>query len=93
MKRIVFAALLLGTTVPAFAQEAGMSPAPYAEIGVGLDIVPDVSTQTYTITSGVNTATGKVNLNYDTGFAAAAEVGYAGLGIPELRFGLGYDYL
>lgn len=93
MKRIIFAALLLGTSVPAFAQGPEMSPAPYVEVGVGLDIVPDVSTQTYTITSGVNTASGKVNLNYDTGLAAAAEVGYAGLGIPELRFGLGYDYL
>jgi opacity protein-like surface antigen len=94
MKRILFAALLLGTSAPAFAQDGSeMSPAPYAEIGVGLDIVPDVSTQTYSITSGTNTATGKVNLNYDTGFAAGAELGYAGLGIPQLRFGIGYDYL
>jgi opacity protein-like surface antigen len=93
MKRILFAALLLGTSIPAFAQEPDMSPTPYAEIGVGLDIVPDVSTQTYTFTSGANTGTGKINLNYDTGFAAAAELGYAGLGIPQLRLGIGYDYL
>jgi len=93
MKPIVFAAMLLGLSTPAFAQEEAMQPAPYAEIGVGVDIVPDVSTQTYTLTSGTNTATGKINLNYGTGLAGGAEVGYAGLGIPQLRLGLGYDYL
>jgi opacity protein-like surface antigen len=93
MKRMLFAVMLLGASSPVLAQEPGILPAPYAEIGVGLDIIPTVSTLPFTITSGTNTGTGKVNLDYDTGFAAGAEVGYAGVGIPELRLGLGYDYL
>jgi opacity protein-like surface antigen len=93
MKRKLFAALLLASSAPAFAQESAGVPAPYFELGVGVDIVPTVSTQTYTITSGTTTATGRVDLDYDTGLAGGAELGYAGVGIPELRLGVGYDYL
>jgi opacity protein-like surface antigen len=98
MKRILSALLLLGVSGPALSpawaqEEAAKLPSPYMELGVGVNMVPTVSTQTYTLTSGPNTATGRIDLDYDTGFAAGAEVGYAGLGIPELRFGVGYDYL
>jgi opacity protein-like surface antigen len=93
MKRILCAAFLLTSASPVFAQEPLGLPAPYAEIGVGAVFVPTVSTQTYTLTSGTTSATGKVDLNYDTGITAGAEVGYAGVGTPELRLGLGYDYL
>lgn len=94
MKRVISALLLLGASAasPAWAQEE-FKPAPYLELGVGLNMVPTVSTQTYTLTSGTNTATGRIDLDYDTGLAAGAELGYAGLGIPELRAGVGYDYL
>jgi len=68
-------------------------PAPYFELGVGVNIVPTVSTQTYTVTSGTTTASGRIDLDYDTGLAGGAEFGYASVGIPELRLGVGYDYL
>lgn len=87
MKNMLVAALLLASAAPAVAQT-------YAEVGVGANFGQSVSTKTYTVTSGANTAVGKVDLDYDTGIAAGAEIGYAGLGdIPELRLGLGYDYI
>ena len=94
MKRIFSALLLLGVSAmsPAMAQEE-FKPSPYLELGVGLNIVPTVSTQTYTLNSPPNTASGRIDLDYDNGLAAGAELGYAGLGIPELRAGVGYDYL
>ena len=93
MKRIICAAFLLTSAPSAFAQDPQGLPAPYFEIGVGAVFVPTESTKTYTLTSGSTTATGKIDLNYDTGLAAGAEVGYAGVGIPEIRLGLSYDYL
>jgi len=93
MKHTLIAALLLVSSLPALAQEVTAVPAPYFELGVGMNIVPTVSTQTYTLTSGPNTATGKIDLDYDTGLAGGAELGYAGIGIPQLRLGVGYDYL
>jgi len=93
MKRLFCAAILLTSALPAFAQEPQGLPAPYIEIGVGAVFAPSVSTQTYTLTSGTTTATGKIDLNYDTGLAAGTEIGYAGIGMPELRLGLSYDYL
>lgn len=86
MKRMLIAALLLTSSVPAFAQS-------YAELGFGATFAQSLSTPAYTVTSGANTATGKVDLDYDMGLAAGAEVGYAGIGLPELRLGLGYDFL
>ena len=93
MKITLCAALLLASSMSAVAQESAALPAPYFELGVGMNIVPTVSTQTYTFRSGANTATGKIDLDYDTGLAGGAELGYAGVGIPELRLGVGYDYL
>jgi opacity protein-like surface antigen len=95
MKHAAVAALVLASSLPALAQEGvfAPAPAPYFEVGVGVNIVPTVSTQTYTFTAGSNTATGRIDLDYDTALAGGAELGYAGLGIPELRLGVGYDYL
>jgi len=94
MRHTLIAAILLASSsLPALAQEGAAAPAPYFELGVGMDIVPTVSTQTYTLKAGTNTATGRIDLDYDTGLAGSAELGYAGVGIPELRLGVGYDYL
>jgi opacity protein-like surface antigen len=93
MKRLFCTAFLLASALPAFAQEPQGLPAAYVEMGVGAVFAPSLSTKTYTLTSGTTTATGKVNLNYDTGFTAGAEAGYAGVGIPEIRLGVSYDYL
>ena len=93
MKRLFCTAFLLASALPALAQEPQGLPAAYVEMGVGAVFAPSLSTKTYTLTSGTTTATGKVNLNYDTGFTAGAEAGYAGVGIPEIRLGVSYDYL
>jgi len=93
MKRIFCGAFLLASALPAFAQEPQGLPAPYIELGVGAVFAPSESTKTYTLTSGTTTAIGKIDLNCATGLAAGAEVGYAGVGIPELSLGLSYDYL
>ena len=93
MKNSFCAVLLLASSASAIAQEKAAVPAPYFELGVGMNIVPTVSTQTYTLTAGANRATGRIDLDYDTGLAGGAEIGYAGVGIPELRLGVGYDYL
>jgi opacity protein-like surface antigen len=93
MRLFSFAAILLASSVPALAQEPVPQPGPYMELGIGVNIIPTVSTQTYTVTSGTTTASGKIDLDYDSGLAGGAEVGYAGVGIPQLRLGLGYDYL
>lgn len=91
MKRLIpfFIALLLPGT--AFADLD--LPAPYAEVAVGASFIPMVSTNTYTLDIDENTATGHANLNYDTAFTVGAEAGYAGVGMPEIRLGVAYEYL
>ncbi len=65
----------------------------YTELSLGASFIPTVSTKTYTITDGINTATGRIDLKYDTSLTAGVEVGAAGVGVPEIRLGLAYDYL
>jgi opacity protein-like surface antigen len=93
MKRVFFAVFLSASPLPAIAQAIETRPTPYFEVGAGVNIVPTVSTQTYTVTSGTTTASGKIDLDYDAGLAGGVEAGYASIGIPELRLGVGYDYL
>ena len=93
MRHVLFAAILFASPLPAFAQDSEGHPAPYMELGVGLNIAPSVSTQTYTLTSGTTTASGKIDLDYQPGLAGGLEVGYAQVGIPQIRLGVGYDYL
>ncbi len=65
----------------------------YTELSLGASFIPTVSTKTYTITDGINTATGRIDLKYDTSLTAGVEVGVADVGVPEIRVGLVYDYL
>lgn len=88
MKSVIFAGLLLASS-----SVAALAGQPYAEIGLGATFGQSLSTKTYTLNSGANTATGRADLDYDMGLAAGAEVGYAGVILPEVRVGLDYDFL
>lgn len=91
MKRFIITMLIVVAPVCAGAQPNSSDT--YAEVGVGVSIIPTVSTKTYTLTDGVNVATGRVELNYDTALTAGAEIGLLGVGIPQLRLGIGYDFV
>lgn len=93
MQRFIITMLLVVAPVSAGALPSANETSTYAEVGVGVSIIPAVSTKTYTLTDGVNVATGKVTLNYDTALTAGAEIGLAGVGVPQLRLGIGYDFV
>jgi opacity protein-like surface antigen len=92
MKRILAAALLC-LPCAAHAQNDANLPANYAEISLGASFLSTVNTDTYSLTYGATSATGKVKLGYDTSLIAGAELGVAGVGMPEIRLGVGYEYM
>jgi opacity protein-like surface antigen len=93
MKRLLIGILFFTAPTCALAQDDGKLNALYTEFSVGASFIPEVSTKTITITDGVDTATGRINLNYDTALTVGAEVGIAGVGIPEVRLAVGYEFL
>jgi|SRR5579871_1046987 len=93
MRNLLVGLLFVAVPACAYANDSSTAPSIYTELSLGASFIPTVSTKTYTLTDGLNVATGKVNLNYATGLTAGLEVGAAGVGVPEIRLGLGYDYL
>jgi opacity protein-like surface antigen len=93
MRTLFVAALFLAAPACAYANDGSSAPSMYTEFSLGASFIPTVSTKTYTITDGVNTATGRIDLKYDTSLTGGVELGAAGVGVPEIRLGLGYDYL
>jgi opacity protein-like surface antigen len=93
MKVVAFAALLFAVPTLSYAQDDGTLPISFAEVSAGASFIPTIRTKTYTITDGIDTATGHINLHYDTGLTAGAEVGILGGLFPKIGFSLSYDYL
>jgi opacity protein-like surface antigen len=93
MKFLMTAALLCAVPTLAFAQDDGSLPVSFAEVSLGASFIPTIRTKTYTITDGIDTATGHIELNYSTGLTAGAEVGILGGLFPKIGFSISYDYL
>jgi len=94
MKQALFcAAMLLAAPSVANAQENLNLPAAYAEVAVGASFIPSVSTDTYAFTYGSTHASGRVALHYQTSVTGGVELGVAGVGMPEIRLGVDYEYM
>jgi opacity protein-like surface antigen len=92
MKPVLIAAFVL-LPCAAWAQTTANLPATYGEVALGASFLSSVNTDTYSFTYGANSATGKIKLGYDTAVTAGVEMGVAGVGMPEIRLGVGYEYL
>jgi len=77
----------------ACAQDDGTLPVSFAEVSLGASFIPTIRTKTYTLSDGIDTATGHIELNYSTGLTAGAEVGILGGLFPKIGFSISYDYL
>jgi opacity protein-like surface antigen len=93
MKGVIVTALVFALPTLCYAQDDGTVPISFAEVSVGASFIPTIRTKTYTITGDFGSATGHINLNYDTGLTAGAEVGILGGLFPKIGFSLSYDYL
>lgn len=93
MKGATVAAILIAIPTTAYAQDQGTLPVSFAEVSLGASFVPTIRTKTYTITNGIDTATGHIDLNYGTALTAGAEVGILGGLFPKVGFSLSYDYI
>lgn len=93
MKGVIVTAMLLAVPTLSYAQDEGTLPVSFAEVSAGASFIPIIRTKTYTIAGDFGTATGHINLNYDTGLTAGAEVGILGGLFPKVGFSLSYDYL
>lgn len=90
---LVSACMLLAASSVAQAQENLNLPASYAEIAVGASFIQPVNTDTYTFHYGSTTASGRIALHYQTAVTGGAELGVAGVGMPEIRLGVSYEFL
>jgi opacity protein-like surface antigen len=93
MKLVMTAALLCAIPTLACAQDDAPLPVSFAEVSLGASFIPTIRTKTYTISDGIDTATGHIELNYSTGLTAGAEVGILGGLFPKIGFSISYDYL
>jgi opacity protein-like surface antigen len=93
MKFLMAAALFCGVPTLACAQDDGTLPVSFAEVSLGASFIPTIRTKTYTISDGIDTATGHIELNYSTGLTAGAEAGILGGLFPKIGFSISYDYL
>lgn len=92
MKRIAIALGALFVPLSVHAEEANL-PAAYVEGSVGGSFIPTVQTNTITLTDGINTAIGHANLSYSNALTEGAEIGVAGVFIPEIRLGVSWEHL
>lgn len=93
MKFLMACVLLCAIPTLACAQDDGTLPVSFAEVSLGASFIPTIRTKTYTLSDGINTATGHIELNYSTGLTAGAEFGILGGLFPKIGFSISYDYL
>ena len=93
MKRALVVGLFSLLPTFAYAQDGGSPYTLYTELAVGASFIPTVSTKVYTVSDGIDTASGKIDLNYDTALTAGVEFGLARVGVPELRIGVAYEFV
>jgi opacity protein-like surface antigen len=93
MKFLMVTAVLCAVPTLACAQDDGTLPVSFAEVSLGASFIPTIRTKTYTLSDGIDTATGHIELNYSTGLTAGAEVGILGGLFPKIGFSISYDYL
>jgi len=93
MKVLVAAACLCAVPTLACAQDDGTLPVSFAEVSLGASFIPTIRTKTYTLSDGIDTATGHIELNYSTGLTAGAEAGILSGLFPKVGFSISYDYL
>jgi len=93
MKFLMAAALFCAVPTLACAQDDDTLPVSFAEVSLCASFIPTIRTKTYTLSDGINTATGHIELNYSTGLTAGAEVGILGGLFPRIGFSISYDYL
>jgi opacity protein-like surface antigen len=93
MRILIATALFCAIPTLACAQDDGTLPVSFAEVSLGASFIPTIRTKTYTLSDGIDTATGHIELNYSTGLTAGAEVGILSGLFPRIGFSISYDYL
>ena len=90
MKRVFLCAGLF--LAPAAAQAQLVLPAPYVEIAGGESFLPIVHVDRFVV-ANLGRSARNASLYYGDALTGSAEIGYAGILVPNLRFGIAYDYL
>jgi opacity protein-like surface antigen len=96
MKRIAIATALLLVSSAGCAQADVPNvdvPTVYVEIGFGASFIPTVQTKNFTIPLFGGLETGHADLNYSTALTESAEIGLAGVAVPEIRLAASYEHL